>query len=123
MSLVFIDSCIIIDYINGKISLNKRQIESCCFNSIVDMEVLAGSRDKRDLNTINKKISQFNIIDTNQEILELARELMYRYKLSHNMGIYDAIIASTCIVYGLPLWTYNKKDFKFIDKLELVDEC
>ena len=32
-----------------------------------------------------------------------------KYVLSHNMGIYD-----------LPLWTYNKKDFKFIDGVNLI---
>jgi len=121
MSLCFIDSCVVIDYINGKLSLSQKQIETYCFNSIVDMEVLAGAKNKRDLNTINKKLSQFSIIDVNQEILELARSLMNHYKLSHNMGIYDAIIAATCLVYDLPLWTYNKKDFRFIDELELVD--
>jgi predicted nucleic acid-binding protein len=36
------------------------------------------------------------------------------------MGIYDAIIAATCLVYDLPLWTYNKKDFRFINELELI---
>ena len=30
-------------------------------------------------------------------------------------GVYDAIIAATCMVYDLPLWTHNKKDFKFLD--------
>jgi len=38
------------------------------------------------------------------------------------MGIYDAIIAATFLVYDLPLWTYNQKDFKFIEELVLLDE-
>ncbi len=28
--------------------------------------------------------------------------------------------SSTCLVYDLPLWTYNRKDFKFIDGVNLV---
>jgi len=51
--------------------------------------------------------------------LDLANKLIENYALSHNMGICDAIIAATCLVYDLPLWTHNKKDFKFIDGLEL----
>jgi len=47
---------------------------------------------------------------------------MNSYTLSHDMGIYDAIIAATCLVYDLPLWTYNKKDFRFIEELELINE-
>ncbi|MBL0708566.1 MAG: type II toxin-antitoxin system VapC family toxin [Sulfurimonas sp.] len=123
MKFCFIDSCIVIDYINAKLPLTQKQLDSCCFNSIVDMEVLVGANDKRDLNTINKKLSEFTSVDINQNILTLARALMNKYSLSHNMGIYDAIIAATCLVYELPLWTYNKKDFRFINGLELIDGC
>jgi hypothetical protein len=47
---------------------------------------------------------------------------MEKYTLSHGMSIYDSIIAAICLVYDLPLWTYNKKDFKYIEELELTDE-
>ena len=120
-NLLFIDTCIVIDYINGKLKLDKDNIKRCCFNSIVDMEVLVGVKNKRELNTTNKKLNLFKNISIEQEILDLARDLLDKYILSHNMGIYDSIIAATCIVYELPLWTYNKKDFKYIEELELVD--
>jgi len=32
----------------------------------------------------------------------------------------DDFIVAICIVYKLPLWTYNKKNFKYINELELV---
>ena len=117
--MIFIDTCIVIDYINGKISIEQNSNIKYCFNSIVDMEVLVGVKNKRDLHTTNKKLNTFQNISIDQDVLQLARELLNRYVLSHNMGIYDAIIAATCLVYDLPLWTYNKKDFKFIDGLEL----
>lgn len=120
--IIFIDSCIIIDYINGKLNIDKESIDKYCFNSIVDMEVLVGVKNKRDLHTTNKKINLFKTIDIDQEILNLARNLIEIYRLSHGMGIYDAIIAATCLVYDLPLWTYNKKDFRFIEELELINE-
>lgn len=119
--IVFLDTCIVIDYINGKLNLDDSTIEKSCFNSIVEMEILTGVKNKRDLNTTNKKLNIFKIIDTDQEILTLARNLLETYVLSHNMGIYDAIIASTCLVYDMSLWTYNKKDFRFIDGMVLVD--
>lgn len=31
----------------------------------------------------------------------------------------DALIASTALVWGLPLVTLNKKDFQFIESLQL----
>ncbi len=76
--------------------------------------------NKRELKKINRILAQVKILETNQAILDLADNLIENYALSHNMGIYDAIIAATCFVYGLPLWTYNKKDFKFIDGIELI---
>ena len=59
--MVFLDSCIVIDYINGRMDIPDED------------------------------------------------------NLSHDMTIYDGIIAATCMVYDLPLRTHNKKDFKFLD--------
>ena len=120
MSFIFLDSCIVIDHINGKYKLDQLALSSACFSSIVDMEVLAGVKNKRDLHTTNKILTHFTSIDTTQEILSLARDLMEMYVLSHNMTIYDSIIAATCLIYDLPLLTHNKKDFRFIDDLKLV---
>ncbi len=117
--MIFLDSCIVIDFLNGKLDLS--EIDHFCINSIVDMEIIAGARDKRDLHTSNKKMVDFNLIDVEQDILDLARELMFIYKLSHNMSIYDAIIASTCLVYDLELYTHNKKDFRFIPEIKLYN--
>lgn len=56
-----------------------------------------------------------------QSILDLVDLLVEKYSLSSNMGIYDAIIAATCLIYDLPLMTHNKKDFRFVKKLQIVD--
>jgi len=110
----------VIDYVNGKLNIDESEKKSHCINSIVDMEVCIGAKNKRELNTINKKLSSFISVNIDQDILNLATVLINKYALSHNMAIYDAIIAATCIIYDLPLWTYNKKDFKYLDELELA---
>ena len=114
----FLDSCILIDYINGRLPIDEDK-SNLYINSIVENELIIGARDKKDLATINKKISLFPLLDIDQDIMDLSTKLLNRYKLSHNMSIYDAIIASSCMIYDLPLWTYNKKDFKFLD-IDLV---
>ncbi|TXL21199.1 VapC toxin family PIN domain ribonuclease, partial [Methylococcaceae bacterium HT2] len=53
--------------------------------------------------------------------MNLSVQLINKYNLSHDMTIYDGIIAATCMVYDLPLLTHNKKDFKFLD-LSLAKE-
>jgi len=113
--MVFLDSCIIIDYLNGKLSIPDSKKASFCINAIVDMEVCVGARNKRELQTINKKISQFLSVDIDQDIMDLSIQLINQYNLSHDMAIYDAIIAATCLIYDLPLYTHNKKDFRFLD--------
>jgi predicted nucleic acid-binding protein len=110
-----VDTCIIIDYINGRLEIPDHQKSFLYINSIVENEVLVGVRNKRDLATINKKISDFPMLDIDQEIMDLSTKLLNKYTLSHNMTIYDAIIASVCMIYDLPLRTHNKKDFRFLD--------
>jgi len=117
--MIFVDTCIIIDYINGKIEISNNK-NKLYINSIIENEIIVGAKNKRDLATINKKISDFPMLDIDQDIMDLSTKLLNKYSLSHNMTIYDAIIASTSMIYDLPLWTYNKKDFRFLD-IELVD--
>lgn len=118
--MVCLDSCIVIDYVNGKVAISDHEKPLFYMNSIVENEVIVGAKNKRDLATTNKKISGFPMLEIDQEILALSTKLLNRYTLSHGMTIYDAIIAATCMVYDLPLWTYNKKDFRFLD-IELIE--
>lgn len=115
--MIFLDTCILIDYSKNKIALDFTQ--EYCISSIVKLEFKVGALNKRELKKINRILGQVKLLETDQSILDLADNLLENYSLSHNMGIYDAIITATCLVYDLPLWTYNKKDFKFIDGVEL----
>jgi len=117
--MIFIDTCIVIDYINGKLEILKHQKKSSYMNSIVENEIIVGAKNKRDLATTNKKISDFPMLNIDQDIMDLSTKLLNKYGLSHGMSVYDSIIASTCLIYDLPLWTHNKKDFRFLD-IELV---
>ncbi|TXL16999.1 hypothetical protein BMR03_16150 [Methylococcaceae bacterium HT2] len=59
--MIFLDSCIVIDYINGRLEISdkdkNKNKNKYCINSIVDMEICVGARNKRELNSIKKKIS------------------------------------------------------------------
>ncbi len=118
--MIFLDTCILINYSKDKIVLDFEN--NYCISSIVILEFKAGALNKRELKKINRILSQLKLIDMDQSIFNLSDNLMEKYSLSHGMGIYDSIIAATCLVYDLPLLTYNKKDFKYIDGLELIDD-
>jgi predicted nucleic acid-binding protein len=117
--MIFLDTCLLIDYSKEKVDIDLTK--DYCTSSIVRLEFKAGALNKRELKKINRILSKLKLVDTDQSILDLADILVEKYCLSHGMGIYDAIIAATCLIYDLPLWTYNKKDFRFINGLELID--
>jgi len=116
--MIFIDTCILIEYAKGKIDIDFN--ENYFINSIVELEFKVGALNKRELLKINKILSQIKSVNIDQDILDLSVSLMDRYLLSHNMGVYDSIIAATCLIYDLKLWTLNKKDFRYIDELILI---
>ncbi len=118
--MIFLDTCILIDYSRNIIDIKEERKSEYCFSSIVELEFIVGAQNRRELKKINSLVAGFNIVDTDQEIMDLATILTNKYALSHNMTVYDAIIAATCLVYDLPLWTLNTKDFKYIDNLELT---
>jgi len=84
------------------------------------MELYQGSKNKSDLNFIAKEVAIFKVLKTNNEIIKLATTLVKEYNLSHNMKMMDAIIASTAMVYDIKLMSLNRKDFVYLDDLELV---
>lgn len=88
-------------------------------SSISVMELYRGMGNKKELKMMESKIKQYNVIHYNEEVSQKAIELVNAFSLSHNLQIPDAIIAAMSIVYKLPLYTYNKKDFKFIPGVKL----
>ena len=123
MDIVFIDSCIVIDSIKGIEDIKNQisQIQTPCINFIVEMELVQGARDKRELKKIVKELNSFNRLDFHNDIAMLSAQLIKEYALSHNLQIADSIIAATCLVYNISLFTHNKRDFKFIPSLELYE--
>ena len=114
------DTSILIEYSRGNETIESK--ENYCFNSIVQMEFLVGARNKKELRYLQQMLCDFQLIETDQKILDLSVQLIEQYTLSHDMSVYDAIIATTCLVYDLPLWTLNIKDFRYIDDLQLFNK-
>ena len=85
------------------------------------MELMAGATNKADLKQINTNIYWFNILLFNPEITSIAIDIMERYRLSHNLAMPDALIASTSLYTGRKLFTYNLKDYRFIENIRLFE--
>ena len=88
-------------------------------NSIVEMELLYGAHNQQELRKIQQKLNMFRRLDLHQEILDRATSFMSAYTLSHRLNPADAIIGATAVLYDLPLFTHNIKDFKYLPDVRL----
>ncbi|MBB3057072.1 type II toxin-antitoxin system VapC family toxin [Mucilaginibacter gotjawali] len=90
-------------------------------SAVTKMELIAGAPNKAGLGKLNKNISRFNILLINPDITSLTIQLIENYKLSHNLAMPDALIAATALHTGFKLFTFNLKDFRFIQGLEFFE--
>lgn len=88
---------------------------------ITQIELIIGSRDRTHLSEVRKFLSQFEILQIDEEISQLAAALIAKYCLSHRLQLPDAMIAATALVNEIDLATINRKDFRFIEGLALVE--
>ena len=128
---IICDTDVLIDYLDDNhlrhqetnyIISNHIGFENILISAISKMELLKGARNKRELFTIDTRIKRFNILLINHQITDIAIDLIYRYNLSHNLALPDALIAATALYTQPPLFTYNSKDFKYIDQLRLFNK-
>ena len=118
--MIFVDTNIVIEYLKNKTFLENYDFENLFINDIVVMELYQGARSKSDLAFIKNEIALFQILNTHQEIITLAKQIVEKYGLSHSMKIMDALIAATAMVYDLELMTLNHKHFRFLPQLKLT---
>lgn len=123
MAIVFVDTNIVIEYLKGNETVIQTlyRYDTVYINDVVIMELYQGARDKRELNYIKKNILRFEVLKMNHEIIVLTKEILERYTLSHNTKIMDALIASTAIMYNIDLYTLNRKDFRYLQQVNMVE--
>ncbi len=116
--MVLCDTNIFISAFNGKADtidqLNKIGLAGIVLSSITVMELFQGMNNKTELAQMKKKIKYYDVVQIDEVISQKAIEFIETYKLSHSLQIPDAIIGATAVVYQIPLYTYNVKDFDFL---------
>jgi predicted nucleic acid-binding protein len=91
-----------------------------CISSITAMELYFGARDKAEVKKLERFIALFTVIYPDETLSRKATELIKKYAKSHSLDIPDSIIAATALNQRCKLFTYNRKDFRYIDGVELV---
>jgi len=100
-------------------SLRNIGFENIALSAITVMELYFGALNKREMTKIKNRLQRLRIVQIDQEISEVAMNLVERYAKSHSLNIPDALIAATAICQRMELLTYNVKDFKFIKGINL----
>lgn len=89
-------------------------------NTIVYIELIQGSLKKKQRDLIKTHIARLTYFTLTSEIAQKAVELIDKYSSSRGLFLADSLIASTAIINGLTLVTYNRKDFDFIEGLSII---
>ncbi len=121
--LILCDTNIIIEFYKNTPSivdeLRKIGQPNIAISIVTAGELAYGALNKKELNQILKDLSHLELLHIDQPIGALHLKLMTDYSLSHNLNLPDAFIAATAIHHDIPLYTLNKKDFKYISGLQL----
>ncbi|MBU4269167.1 MAG: type II toxin-antitoxin system VapC family toxin [Acidobacteria bacterium] len=94
-------------------------LERIAVSVVTVMELYYGALNKAELKKIKRHLSSILIFQIDERISVTATGLIERYAKSHRLQIPDALIAATSINRDLQLYTGNKKDFVYIEKISL----
>jgi predicted nucleic acid-binding protein len=87
---------------------------------VTQMELFIGCRNKTELQSVERFLLRFRIIQLTERISESAVDLLRQYRLSHGLLIADALIAATALDFDVHLLSKNQRDYRFISGLHLL---
>ena len=124
-NLVIVDTDVLIDAsrgVNEAIACLEQieQQSSLAISMITQLELFIGCRDKAELRVVEDFLSRFQIIRLNEQMSDIAVDLLRRYRLSHGLLIADSLIAATAIHLNESFVSKNQRDYRFISKLNLL---
>jgi predicted nucleic acid-binding protein len=122
MEVILLDTNILIQILKGD-NKTVKTVEDIddhiAISSISAMELYFGAFDKNETKKIEKFLSLFEVLHIDKEVSIKATKLIKQYAKSHSLDIPDSLIASCAITNKCTLLTYNLKDFRYIEALEL----
>jgi len=121
--LVICDTNIFIEFYKGNSeiikNLHKIGKDNIALSSVTAGELIFGAFNNAELKNIKKDINELKVFHINERISKNFIDLMYKYSLSHNLDLPDALIASTALCSNIELYTLNLKHFKYIEDIRL----
>jgi predicted nucleic acid-binding protein len=89
-------------------------------SGIAAIEAIFGSQSTSELKQVRAVIATFDVVWPSDAEFQNAANQFGKLKLSHGIGILDAISASTALTRGYDLATFNVKHFRAISGLTVI---
>ena len=87
---------------------------------IVVMELVQGCRNKAEQDQLLRDVGGYRMAWPSASACDRAFQDFVSFRLSHNLGLLDALIAHTAIELSAPLHTFNQKHYASITVLTTV---
>lgn len=120
---VCIDTDVLIDCLRGVAEaqewLRSAAREELLVPGVVAMELVAGVRDKNDLQRVRGFVETFTIVWHDARDFAKAYELLAQTTLSNALSIPDCLIAAFALGRSIPIYTFNIKHYRAISELDV----
>lgn len=123
--MVLCDTNILIEYYKGNEAIRAALLSLGPDNVVISIvtaaELFQGALNRVELQRVQAHLRSVTTLPLTQSIGQEMLRLMGSYCLSHRIQFPDALIAATALHHGLPLYTLNRKDFRYIPNLTLYE--
>jgi predicted nucleic acid-binding protein len=86
----------------------------------VAMELMAGCHNKKEMTLLPNNIKNYLILWPSTAASEAMIDVFATARLTHALGIMDALIAATALAHSVPLHTFNQKHFGAVPNLQTI---
>jgi len=125
MALVLLDTSWCVEILRGKALPEKWRAHRFCISSVVEAELWAGvyhSGGKNERVKVEKLLSSVERVSFDSEAAEAAGKILGTLaKAGRSIGDFDCQIAGHALSLKAHLATRNRRHFKRIENLELLD--
>ncbi len=94
--------------------------EEIALSGFTAMELVQGCAQKTEQRKVEKILRSMRIFWPSPTGCQAALELFIQLRLSHNIGLLDALIAQTAIENNIPLHTFNIKHYSVVSALTTI---
>lgn len=122
--MIFIDTDVMVDvlrrYQPAVEWLDSLGSEVVGLPGLVAMELLQGCRDREEEQHVEAILRTHKLYWPNPDDCVRAFDDFSSHRLSHGLGVLDALIAETAVGCGAELATFNEKHYRVVDALQTI---